>query len=252
MKTTFTEDALEICDRFGRTLLFSFDQKVKYGVSLCGKYLWLRGAEGKIRLDIPEVERKNVFLEFLRRCKNRNPDLAKKAAFDYLDAQKGFLKVAFIVSTFFCLPVAALMMNDSQSQYFCGKELHEASSLGTMQVTKVSKKRKGHYILDLELVLSNGEKIQGKDQVITLDETKIPKYVPVVFSPTHPQCWSLTPNLTQSEPNWAKQRYFAAFTFLFGLFFLTLGGFGLIWSVLRLRQVRPYQKEIRELFLLEQ
>ena len=174
--------------------------------------------------------------------------MAKKAAFDYIDAQKGFIGIALAISLLFCFPLTVALFADSRQQVVCSAQLREGSTKGEMQVVKVKKKRKGHYILNLEFTTPEGAVIKGEDQIITLDETLIPKKLPVLYSPSQPSCWSLTANLGDSEPNWARRRYFAAFTFLFGIFFLSVGLVGTVWAVRRLIVKRPFVRELGEIF----
>ena len=92
--------------------------------------------------DLSAEEQSALLLEFFRRWKTQTPDLARKAAFDYIDGQKGFVALAFGVSLLFALPLAAGLLADSRSQFSCTKVLQENSTLGAMDVTKFKRKRK--------------------------------------------------------------------------------------------------------------
>ncbi len=244
---SFHEGAVLFRDPTGQTRSISFDQPLKARFSLGGK-IYFRGRD---QIPVPSTDiGKKIFLEIFSKWKLRDPEAAKKGAFDYVDGQKGFVGVALGVSLLLSLPMAAGLLSDSYEQYSCSQTLRQNSILSQMEVTKFRKKRTGHYILDLRFTTPDGKVINGHDQVITESEASIPKSVPVVYSPEKPQCWSLTPGMTGSEVNWAKRRYFAVFTLLFGSFFLAVGLTGLVWSLIRLLQRRPYTPELRQLFNL--
>lgn len=242
---SFVEAGLHHKDAYGKEVEISFSDRVKIHHSSWTGKLSLKRPGAKVCLSsLTSGEQRAVILEFLQRWRVRYPDAAKKAAFDYVDAQSGFTVVAFVSCLFFSLPLAVGLLADSQNQFSCSKVLHEHSQVGSMDVVKFKKKRKGHYILDLAFTAPDGTKVIGQDQVITLDETTIPKTVPVIFSPENPKCWSLTPNLTGTEVNWARRRYFGAFTLLFGSFFLLVSLYGLGWSLMRFLRKRPFGAEI--------
>jgi hypothetical protein len=248
---SFTEGSFEYKDPFGRETSISFSEKIKLRTNAWGSSLWIRASRANVPLTaLEKTEQGSVVLELLRRYRRVNPDAAKKSAFDYIEAQKSFVAVAFAVSLFFCAPLAVVLLKDSREQFHCTESLKAQSMLGEMQVVKAKKKRKGHYILNLEFVTPSGFKIIGRDQIITDNETTIPKTVPVVYAPSEPSCWSLTPDLVGKEPNWAKRRFFGAFTMMFGGFFLFTAFFGLAWSILRWFQRRPFAEEIRKEFQL--
>lgn len=248
---SFTEGGFEYKDPFGREKHFPFSARLRLSKTLWGKELFLRGPAGKVPFSpLGETERKALILEFFRRYRERNPEAAKKAAFDYIDGQRSFVGVALAVSLFFSAPLSLLLLSDSSQQFSCTEVLRKNSALSEMVVVQAKKKRKGHYILDLELTTPQGVTIRGRDQLITEDETKIPKTVPVVYSPEQPSCWSLTPNLAGTEPNWAKRRFFGTFTGLFGAFFLLASVVGAVWGLSLLFQKRPYREELRAQFQL--
>jgi hypothetical protein len=246
----FEDQGLTVVDPFSKEIHFSFLEQLKFRHHPYSQKFSLRGSKGKVILEFSEEEISSFTLDFFQRWRRVQHELAKKAAFDYIDGQKGFVSVAFFLSLFFGLPLAVGFLADSQNQFYCTKVLQQNAAVGEMQVTKFKKKRKGHYILDLSFTAPNGTVITGKDQLITTDETKIPKSVPVVFSSEQPSCWSLTPNLVGSEVNWAKRRYFGSFTLMFGLFFLISSIYGLIWSAPRLFRKKPLIAELSKEFQL--
>ncbi|RYZ94143.1 MAG: hypothetical protein EOP11_26795 [Proteobacteria bacterium] len=72
-----------------------------------------------------------------------------------------------------------------------------------------------------------------------------------MYAPNHPECWSLTPEGSSSEVNWAKRRYFTAVGSLFGLFFVLVSGYGLAWSAFSWRRRRrPFRDDIAAMFHL--
>lgn len=246
----FEDQGVTLQDAFSKEITFSFLEPINVRYLPYRKRIRLGARSGYAVLDFPDGSEERFLQEFFERWKKIQPDLAKKSAFDYVDGQKGFVSVAFFLSLFFALPLSVGFLADSQNQFYCTEVLRQSAILDEMQVTKFKKKRKGHYILDLELKTASGVVIQGKDQVITQDETQIPKSVPVLYSPDKPECWSLTPDLKGHEINWAKRRYFGSFTLLFGGFFLYVALYGLIWSSPRLFGKRPYKKTLSDLFSL--
>jgi hypothetical protein len=245
------EDGLRHTGSDGRERYFPFTQTLRIIHSPWTGKLKLKGPEGAVSLSsLTEPEQKELLLGLFRGWKERQPESAKKAAFDYVDGQKGFVPLAFIACFFFSLPVAVGLLADAKDQFVCGAVLREGTALGTMDVIKVKKQRKGDYILDLEFTAPDGEKIRGHDQLITEDETKIPKQVPVVYSPARPSCWSLPPDLKGTQVNWAQKRYFGFFTLFFGGFFLVISLLGIAWSAGHWFRKRPFRKEIAQLFQL--
>lgn len=248
---SFRDNGFSFSSPAPREMYFPFDARLKLKHSSLTGALSLKGPEGSATLaPLSSAEQLSFLLELFRRWKAADPEAAKKAAFDYFDGQKGFVAVAFVASLFFSLPLAVGLLADSRNQFYCTSVLQKHSVVGSMDVTKFKKKRKGHYILDLAFTAPNGAVIQGRDQVITTDETTIPKSVPVVYSPENPECWSLTPNLEGTEVNWAKRRYFGAFTLMFGTFFLVTSIWGIGWSIARWSRPRPFRRELAALFSL--
>jgi hypothetical protein len=244
-----TEAGLTYRDPEGREYFFPFSERLRISVSTWTNRIRLRGPQGRTQLDaLPESDQKALLLELFSLWRQHDPDAAKKAAFDYLDGQRGFEKVAFFTSLFFFLPVALLALEDSRQQFSCTRELRAESVVGEMQVVRSTKKRKGQYQLILEFVAPNGEKIAGREQLLTENETTIPKKVPVVYSPSNPQCWALPTGLQGSEISWAKRRFFGFFTLFFGISFLGIALGGLTWGARRWRQKRPFAADLAQLF----
>jgi hypothetical protein len=54
-----------------------------------------------------------------------------------------------------------------------------------------------------------------------------------------PQCWMIAPTSTETNSAWAKRRFFTAFSGMFSLFFFCFGGFGIFYSIARIRENRP-------------
>lgn len=248
---SFLESGLQVKSPDGREQNFPFERRLKLRHSSWTGNLFLKGPDGTAPLSpLSEAEKKELVLEFFRRWKAADPEVAKKSAFDYIDGQKGFVALAFTISLLFSLPLAVGLLADSKDQFTCTLELQRNSVVGSMDVEKFKRKRKGHYILDLAFTAPDGTKIVGRDQLIVSDETNIPKTVPVVYSPNNPRCWSLTPNLEGTEVNWAKRRFFGYFAAMFGTFFLVSAFYGLAWSVSRWIRPRPFKAELAKLFSL--
>ena len=243
----------------GREVDFPFSERLKLKISPWTGALRLKGPQGTAPLSpLSEAERRDFLTQLFQRWKSREPEAAKKAAFDYIEGQRQFLPIAFIACLLVGMPVGVALMNDSREQYVCTNVLKSDSAVGTMNVTKFRKKRKGHYVLTLEFTTPQGPKIVGTDQLIMGKEgveeemeRNIPKTVPVVYSPSRPECWSLTPEPTSTEVNWAKRRYFTAFSLLFGLFFVITSVYGLAWSAASwMRRRRPFREDLAGMFQL--
>lgn len=243
----------------GREMDFPFSERMKLKFSPWTGAISVKGRQGTAPLSpLSGAEQREFLTQFFQRWKSRDPEAAKKAAFDYIEGQRQFLPIAFIVCLAVGLPVGVALMNDSREQYTCTKVLREESAVGSMNVTKFRKKRKGHYVLSLEFTTPQGHKIEGTDQLIMGKEgveeemeRNIPKTVPVVYSPTRPECWSLTPSPDSTEVNWAKRRYFTAFSLLFGLFFVVGSLYGMAWSAMSWsRRRRPFRDDLSSMFHL--
>lgn len=244
-----TENEISYQNPMGKETKLSLDAPLRVKISWWAEQITFKGHGGKIPLSpLSNENQHKIFIQFFERWKSRSPDAAKKAAFDYIDGQKGFVPVAMAACLLISLPFSVGLLNDSREQMECTDVLRHSSALGEMQVVKFKKKRKGHYILNLQFTTPEGKEIIGTDQLITEDETTIPKSVPVVYSPENIKCWSLTPSLQGKEPNWAKRRYFATVTCLFGLFFMAISAYGLLWAIARWRQKRPYTSDLKKLF----
>ncbi len=249
---SFQEPGWQYRDLYGREIIFPFDAKLKVRHSPWTGKLSIRGPYGKASLEpLPEADRKKFLLDFFTRWRMQEPELARKAAFDYLDSQGGFVGVAFFSTLLFSLPMAVALLNDSFAQRACTRLLQREAVVGEMQVTKQKRKRKGHYLLNLAFTAPNGTQILGQDQFIAGEDREIPKTVPVIYAPSRPECWTLSKDLTGTDVNWAKRRVFVLVSLLFGIFFLAISLAGLAWSVARWWRKVPYRDEIKHLFQLQ-
>lgn len=243
----FLESSFTFKDQFDRLFEFPLDHLLKIYRSAWSGHIILKRKNMKVDLSyFTDSDQEKILRQLLLQWKSLRPDEAKKAAFDYIDAQRGFVSVAAIASFLVALPLAAGLYSDSYKQFSCTKNLLEDSYLSEMQVVKAKKKRKGHYILSLESQLADGTVIKGMDQIITQDESQIPKSFPVVISRSRPECWSLTKDAESKEPNWAKRKYFAYFTGMFGTFFLICGVWGGLWSINRFRYPPKFRGVVEE------
>ncbi len=186
-------------------------------------------------------------LEFFRQWKKEDPESAAKAAFDYTDAQSGFVPLAFVACVLVSLPVAVAMLADSHQQFRCTRILQANAVPGAIDVVKSTKKDSRTFKVKLAFVAPNGESIKAEDLVRTSDEKDIPKTLPIVYSPEEPTCWSLTQGPESNEVNWAKRRYFSYFSLLAGLFFFATGLLGMAWCFARWVRPRPFAQEIASL-----
>lgn len=235
----------------GSELIFPLDDKLRLRASTWTGELSLKS--GTIRssasLSPLSSEQLSEFLpEFFRLWNTASPEAARKSAFDYVDAQRGFVGLTLGVCLLFTLPVAVAFLADSHQQFSCTKELEANAVPGRIQIVKATKKDSRSFKIRMEFTAPNGEKIEALDLVHTKDENDIPKSLPILYSPARPICWSLTKELDSSEVDWAKRRYFSWFTLLFGTFFLSVSLLGLAWSVLRRARPRPFTDEVRAVF----
>lgn len=226
-----------------------------------GLRLWVSSLTGEIRVKgagqsislspLSGEQLRDFLLELFRQWRNAAPDEAKKAAFDYAEAQRGFVPVAFGVTLLLSLPLSVALLADSHQQFSCTKELRQSAVPGTIERIKARKKDSRTYILHLQFNAPNGQVFEGKEQVMTKDASNLPTSFPIFYSPERPECWTLTQGLDSQEIPWAKRRYAGTFTLLFGLFFLGATVLGLGWSVARWLRPRPWAKEVKELFELK-
>ncbi|HEY8279848.1 MAG TPA: hypothetical protein VIH99_09505 [Bdellovibrionota bacterium] len=236
----------------GREKEFSFDANLKLKVSpWTGELRIKRGRISASLSPLSAGQLKEFLPEFFRHWNQAAPESAQKAAFDYVDAQRGFVPLAFAVCLLFTLPVSVALLADSHQQFSCTRLLRESSVPGAIDVKKATKKDSRTYKVKLEFTAPNGQLIRAEDLVTTKDEKDIPKSFPILYSPEHPECWSLTKDLDSHEINWAKRRYFATFAFLFGMFFLGLTLLGLAWATIKRLKPRPFASEIQEQFGLQ-
>ncbi len=240
---------LRYCSPAGKEIQFPYGNQLKLRVSTWSGNLSLRsGADSVSLAPLSHEQRKEFLLEFFQAWKNAEQDSAQKAAFDYIDAQNGFVNIALVCSLIFTLPVAIALLADSHQPFSCTKELEANAVPGEILVVKATKKDSRSYKIRLEFTAPNGEVIRAQDLVHTKNEKDIPRALPILYSPERPICWSLTKDLDSNEVNWAKRRYFSWFTLLFGLFFLGLSVFGLAWSSLRRMRKRPFTEEVKAIF----
>ncbi|MGZ3705532.1 MAG: hypothetical protein ACXWP1_06170 [Bdellovibrionota bacterium] len=216
--------------------------------------LSLRGSGGRVSLEPLSHDDLGRFLpEFFRQWAATDREGATKAAFDYIDAQRGFVAIAFVASLLVALPVTVALLADSHQQFQCTRELEAHAVPGVMKVTKLRKVDSRNFNVNLEFTTPEGKVIKGQEVILTAQDIPPPMEFPFLYSPERPDCWSLTktagdandPHRMEShELNWAKRRYFAWFGMLFGFFFLAVTGFGLAWSMGRWLRPRPFSKEV--------
>jgi hypothetical protein len=227
---------------------FDFRAPLRLSVSTWTGEIYLRQGSAKAPLSpLPPKERREFLLELFRKWGEVAPEAAKKSAFDYADAQKGFVPVAFVTCLLFTLPMAVALLADSHQQFSCTRELRQQSVPGNMQVVKAKKRDSRTYVLNLEFTAPNGKIVRGHQEILTKDDSDLPKSYPILYSPAEPGCWSLLEE-GKTDVNWARRRYFGSFSLLFGIFFLSVTLFGLAWSVARRMRPRLFAEDIRGLF----
>lgn len=230
-------------------LFFPYNNSLRLKVSPWTGELRLRSGRQKISLSPLSGEQLRDFLPaFFTAWKEADSESAAKAAFDYVDAQKGFVPIAFTACLLVSLPVAVALLADSHQQFYCTRELRDHAVPGQIEVVKAKKKDSRTFILNLEFKAPNGQVVRGKEEVLLEKNQDPPKMFPIFYSPAQPDCWALTKSLDNQEINWAKRRYFASFTLLFGLFFLATTMLGLAWSVARWWIPRPFASEVKQIF----
>jgi hypothetical protein len=233
-------------DPAGKEARFPYDDQLRLKAGTFSGEIRIKSGHQSASLSPLSREQLGAFLpELFRRWGQAHPDGARKAAFDYVDAQRGFVGLALVVSLIFTLPVGVALLADSHQQFSCTKELEANAVPGEIQVVKATKKDSRSYKIRMEFTAPNGQVIKAQDLVHTKNEKDIPKSLPILYSPERPICWSLMKDLDSKEVNWAKRRYFSWFTLLFGMFFIGVTLLGLSWSVLRRTRPRPFTEEVR-------
>ena len=254
--------ALRHLDALGNEMLLPYKKGLRLRVSSWTGELSLHSSGARISLSPLYHDQLGQFLpEFFRQWRATDEESAKKAAFDYVDAQRGFLGLAFAASLLVALPVSVALLADSHQQFRCTRELAEHAVPGEMTVTKLRKVDSRNYQVNLEFTAPDGKVIKGQQTVLTEKDTPPEHAFPFRYSPQAPECWSLTKaaELTPEERNrpdandinWAKRRYFGWFGLLFGIFFLCVTGFGLAWCMGHWLRPRPFAAEVAAALGLE-
>ncbi len=240
-------------DPAGQEFTFPYKDRLRVKVSSWTGEIRICSLKDSLSLSHLSREQLHDFpREFFRHWHRENPEAAKKAAFDYVDAQRGFVSVAFAACVLVSLPVAIALLADSHQQFHCSKALRENAVPGEIQVVKAKKRDSRTFVLKLEFTTPSGHVIRGQEELLTeKDTTVLPKSFPIFYVPDQPVCWSRAEGENGREINWAKRRYFAAFGLLFGLFFLATTFLGLAWCTARWLRPRLFAGEIAEIVGLE-
>lgn len=229
----------------GAELHFPYKKGLRLQVSSWTGEIVLRFERHRAPLSPLQGEQLHEFLrELLRHWMLADAESARKAAFDYADAQRGFVPIAFVACLLVALPVAIALLADSHQQFRCTRELQEHSEPGLMHAVKVRKRDSRTFVMNFEYQAPNGKLIKGTEELLTEKDVPPPMEYPMFYSPEHPECYSLTKSLTEKEINWGKRRYFSWFGLLFGLFFLSVTFLGFSWCTLRWFRPRPYASEV--------
>lgn len=232
----------------GHELRFPYDDNLRFRAGFFGGDSRVRSARCSASLAPLSREQLGDFLSrFFAAWNARAPEAARKAAFDYVDGQRGFTKIALFGSAISAF-VAIGLLADSHQNFTCTRELEAHAVPGEIRVVKATKKDSRSFKIKMEFTAPNGELIKGEDLVRTKNEKDIPKTLPIQYSPERPLCWSLTKGLDSGEVDWAKRRYFAWFTLLFGLFFVGCALLGMGWCATRMVKGRPFAEELNAQF----
>ena len=247
------EDGLHFTRADGKTISLPWSGMRALKKSAFSKKLKVTGRNTSIPLHfLSDSAQKELALALFAQWRNHDPDGAKKAAFDYVDKQRGFTSFLLGSCLLFAFPLAFVLMHESLDEYHCSQALRGNSVITTANITKMTRKNDGPFLLELEFQTKEGIILKGKDQYILGENGKTPPtQIPLVYDRDHPSCWSLTPNPESQEVNCAKRRFFEAYTFLFGLFFALIGLYGMIWGVAKLVEKRDFREELITSFGLE-
>ena len=218
--------------------------------SLFSGALSIRGRRFSFPLARDASDTPALLEKFFRGWEQKFPEAAKKNAFDFAFPNKAFAGILLVTCIILALPFGGALLKDSLDQSACTKQLSSGSLAATATITKIRKQRKGHYIMGLNFTAADGTLVTGHDQFITEDETNPPANIPVVYAKENPHCWTTPSSINKNEVNWAKRRYFSAFTLLFASFSLLSGVLGIIFSLLRLREKRAHAEFVSKLFAL--
>lgn len=244
---TFQETGFLHKDTYGREFEFSFRLPLKVRFLPYRKKIILKSRTARVSLDgLDSGEQRGFLLELFRRWQAADAESARKGAFDYAEDRKGLCGLILAVCLLFTGPMAVALLNDSWKHSSCTQMLEQPVQNGNIEVTKVKKEKKGQYILKLAFTAPNGTVIKGEERWLTENENEIPKSLPIIYSAAQPECWAMT--TTGNEISWAKRRYFSTVAGMFGLFFLVITIYGLLWSIARLIWLPPFREEIRKQF----
>jgi hypothetical protein len=232
-------------DPSGHEIRFPYRKGLRVRVSPWTGEVSLKHGRDRVSLSpLKGEELKSFFRELFRSWNQIDQESARKAAFDYADAQRGFMPLAFAACLLVAFPVAIALLSDSHQQFRCTQELETQALPGLMHTVKIRKQDSRTFMLSLEYNAPNGQVIKGQEQVLTEKDVPPPSEFPMFYSPAHPECWALTKTADNHEINWAKRRYFAWFGLLFGLFFLSVTILGLAWCTVRWARPRAFTEEV--------
>ena len=247
------EDGLHFTRADGKNFSMPWSAMRALKKSAFSKKLKITGRNTSIPLHfLSDAAQKELALALFGQWRTYDADGAKKAAFDYVDQQKGFTTLLLSACLLFAFPLAFVLMTESFQEYSCSHALRVNPVVTTATITKMNRKNDGPFLLDLQFQTSDGQLHKGKDQYIVGEGGKTPPMqIPLIYDRDHPSCWSLTPNPESQEVNWAKRRFFEAYTFLFGLFFALIGLYGMIWGIAKRVEKRDFREELITSFGLE-
>jgi hypothetical protein len=215
--------------------------------SIFSKYPYILTTSGKkLPIDLPPAEQKEALLDFFRLWKEKSPYLAQKNAFDYCEPPGSGATLLFSISVLFCMFLAAVLYQETWSQKTCSNLLASEGIVQPAELIRFKKRQQGNLNVNLKFQTPDGLVVEGKRLTMKLynrGETD-PTQFSVIYPPSKPSCWVLSETFGENDLNWAKRRYMEAFNFLTATSFLIVGLWGAIFSIIRVRQKRPFVNEI--------
>ena len=212
-----------------------------------GKTPYIQTTQGeKLSLDLPPTELKPLLLEFFRLWKEKSPYLAQKNAFDYCEPPGSGAVLLLTICVLFCMLLAGILYQETWTQSSCSALLSEKPTVKTAELIRLRKRQQGNLTVSLRFASADGAIHEGKRltmKTFAKDEPD-PKEFSVIYPEAKPSCWVLSETFGSNDINWAKRRYMQAFNFLVATSFLIVGLWGTIFSLIRIRQKRPFVEDV--------
>lgn len=183
----------------------------------------------------------------------RDPEKARKAAFDYFSEERAMKWVWLVLSITLLGGLALVFLADGLNMLRCNRLLHgPETEVAQATITKIKKDRRGGYNWDLSFTTHAGAQMQGRRTAVAHEGGKPlgpdPTLATVVYAREDASCWDVSlRNFERALPE-AQRRLNLTFTLLFGACFAVAAVVCTAISVFTLRRTRPHKEIVREIY----